>query len=177
MPFQSTVSIDTGFGVPGELFTDSPWRVQSWTLSSTTSSLNIVGATAYTSIAVGVAQAGNTNATPIAFAGILADPKNYALYGAGGIALAPTLQIPNNAQAELATMGTMVVSVLSSSANIGDYLIYDDTTGALTTMAPASECTDGYSFANGVVDYFSTSQAGLCVVTLSPVINPIPTNE
>ena len=171
MGFQSTVQLQQGFGVPGEMFTDSPWRAESFTLVSALASYNVIGATAYTKTSEGVAEAGAGGA--LGFAGILVDPKNQTLLGVGGNALAPTLVLPNQTQAELLTMGTIIVT-LPAPAAIGDYLIYDDVTGALATMAPGGSLPSGKSFAFGLVDYFTVSGSGLAVVTISPTL-VIPT--
>lgn len=171
MGFQSTVSLQQGFGVPGELYTDSPWRAQSFTLESADATYNVIGATAYTITSQGIAEAGSGGA--LGFAGILANPKDQSLVGTGGDPLAPTLVLPNEAQAELVTMGTMVVT-LPAPAAIGDYVLFDNTTGALETMAPSGTLPGGKSFANALVDYYTVTGAGLAVITISPAL-VIPT--
>lgn len=171
MGFQSSVALQQGFGVPGELFTDGPYRAESFTLVSASAAYNIIGATAYTVTSQGVAEAGSGGA--LGFAGILVDPKNQALFGSSGNALGPTLTLANQSQAELLTMGTIIVT-LPASANIGDYVLYDNTTGALETMAPSGTLPMGKSFANALVDYFTVGGAGLAVITVSPAL-VIPT--
>ena len=175
MGFQTTVSTLQGFGVPGEIFQDVPWVIESYSLASG-SQPNIVGATAYTITSQGVAQAGSGGT--LGFAGILGIPKSYALFGTGGNPLAATLTLPNNTQAEIVNEGMMIVT-LPAAAAIGDYVLYNDTTGALATMAPGPTCTSGYSFANAVVALYTQGVSGtaLAVIQLQPVINPIPTNE
>lgn len=186
MSFQTTVFINQGFGVPGEIFQDAPWIVLPWTLNSS-GTPNIVGATAYTitsqsyvpatgGVSVGTVQAGSGGT--FGFAGFLCSPKDYALYGTSGAPLAPTLQLPDYTQAALLTQGMLIVS-LPAAANIGDYVLYNDTTGALATMPPGDTATTGFSFANAVVSQFqqTISGAGLAVIQVIPVINPIPTNE
>ncbi len=174
MSFQSTVSVLAGFGVPGEIFQDVPWVVLSYSLQSG-SEPNVVGATGYTITSDGVAQAGSGGTR--GFAGILGIPKSYALYGTGGAPLAATLTLANYTQAEIVSEGMMIVT-LPAAANIGDYVLYNDTTGALATMAPGPTCTTGYSFANAVVSQFTQGVSGsaLAVIQLKPVINPVPTN-
>lgn len=171
MGFQSSVSLQQGFGVPGELYTDSPWRAESFTLVSADAAYNIIGATAYTITSQGVAEAGSGGA--LGFAGILANPKEQSLVGVGGDPLAPSLTLPNQAQASLVTMGTMIVT-LPDVAEIGDYVLFDNTTGALETMAPSGTLPLGKSFANAIVDYYSVTVAGLAVITISPAL-VIPT--
>jgi hypothetical protein len=156
MSFQSTVFIPQGFGVPGEIFQDVPWTVLSWTLNSS-GTPNIVGATAYTVTSQGFAQAGSGGA--YGFAGILSIPKDYALAIPGGSPLEPTLEIADFSQAELVTQGMLVVT-LPSSANIGDYIIYNDTTGELSSIAPSDIIPSGYSSAYATVSQFTKTASG-----------------
>lgn len=165
MGFQSSVAINQGFGVPGELYTDAPYRAQSFTINSASAAYNIIGATACTITSQGVCQAGS--AGTLGYAGILVDPKNVALFGTGGIPLAPTLTVPNYTQVECLTMGTIVVT-LPGAAAIGDYVVYDNTTGALSTVAAGASLPVGKSWANAIVDYYTVSGAGLAVITVAP---------
>ena len=168
MGFQSTVAVQQGFGVPGELFTDSPYRAETFTIVSASSSLNIIGATCCSVTAQGIAAAGNAGGA-LPFAGFLVDPKDVALFGTGNQPLAPTLVVPNNAIVECLTMGTIIVT-LPAAAAIGDNVIYDNTTGAISTIAQGVALPSGKSFANAVVDYFTVAAAGLAVVTVSPAL-------
>lgn len=166
--FQQTVSNGMATGVPGEKVVDSPFRCQEYTLASALASYNIVGATAYTKTgAEFVAAAGNTSGTAV-FAGILVDPKNHALYGTTTGTLNASLALPNNVQAALCTMGTIYVT-LPAAAALGDHVIFDNTTGALSTITPGTAIPTGKSFAQAVVDYFVPTVAGLAAITLSPV--------
>jgi len=167
MGFQSTVSNQQGFGVPGEQFADGPWRAQSFRLVSAQASYNVIGATACTITSEGVAQAGSGGT--MGFAGILVDPKDIALFGASGIPLNPTLTVPNQTQVECASMGSFVVT-LPAAAAIGDLVIYDNTTGALATIAPSAPLPVGKTFANAIVDYYTVTAGGLAVITLSPAL-------
>jgi hypothetical protein len=170
--FQQVVNILAGFGVPGEIFQTAPSIVQSYTLNSS-GTPNVVGTTAYTITSQGYAEAGSGGT--LGFAGILANPKVYALYGTSAGALAPTLTLPDQTQAEILSEGIMI-AYLGAAADIGDYVIYNDTTGALNRMAPGPTCPTGFSFANAVVINYSTTGAGLAVIQVNPVVNPIPTN-
>ncbi len=165
MSFQSAVFLQQGFGVIGELFTDGPRRAESFILNSADAAYNVFGR-AFTVTSEGVAAAGGTNP----FAGILVNPKGQVLQGtAGGGSLAPSLVLPNYAQGELLTMGSIIVS-LPDVAAIGDLVVYDNTTGALTTIAPSANLPVGKTFAQAKVDYFTVTAAGLAVITLSPTI-------
>lgn len=173
MGFQSSVQIYQGAGVPGEQYSDSPWRAQSYTIDSASAADNIIGATMCSITSQGFVAAGNSGGTAV-FAGLLVDPKNIALFGTGGIPLAPTLTVPNFTQIECATMGSFWVT-LPGAANIGDWVIYDETTGAISTVAPGTSLPSGNLWGNAVVDYFTVSVAGLGVITMNPGVGQ-PTN-
>lgn len=171
MAFQSTVSIQMGAGVVGELFNDGPHRAQPFTVVSANAANNVIGR-AFTKTSEGFAQAGNGGA--LGFAGILVNPKAQALYGtqAGGT-LAPSLTLANNQLGEILSMGSIWVN-LPAPAAIGDKVVYDTTTGALSTIAPSANLPAGTAFANAVVDFFTVTAAGPAVITLSPVLT-VPT--
>lgn len=167
MSFQSTVFINQGFGVPGELFTDSPYTVTPYTINSGEASYNTIGATACTVTSQGFCQAGSGGS--YGFAGILVDPKDQALYGASGVPLAPTLTVNNYSPVACATMGVVIVT-LPAACNIGDYVVYNNTTGALSTITPSTPLASGTSFANAIVTNFTPSASGsqLAVITINP---------
>lgn len=182
MAFQTTVFFNQTLGFPGEQFTDSPMRGQNFVLDSALASYNIIGATAYTlvnesnvnNIQVANAAAGNTGTTGV-FVGILVNPKAYASFGTtGGGPLAATLTLANQTIGELATMGTYVVT-LPATANVGDLVIFDNVTGALSTIAPSVALPSGKTFAYASVDYFDSTGSGLYVITLTPtLVIPVP---
>lgn len=170
--FQSSVAIKQGFGVPGEIFQDVPWIVLSYILESGAQS-NVVGATAYTITSDGIAEAGSGGS--FGFAGILCSPKSYSLFGTSGAPLDPTLILPNETQAELLTQGMMIVT-LPAAASIGDYVLFDNTTGALETVAPTNTLPGGKSFAYAKVSQFTPGLSGsqLAVIQVSPQFVPVP---
>ncbi len=172
MPFQSAIFPLQGFGVPGELYQNAPHIALSYTLRSGAQS-NIIGSTAYTITSQGVAQAGAGGL--LGFAGYLIAPKTYALYGVPGDTLAPSLELPNETQAELLTTGMLIVT-LPAAAEIGDYVIFDDVTGAVATMVPGDTLPAGFSFGNAVVSQYtqSTVGAGLAVIQVGFIVNPVP---
>lgn len=132
--FQQQVNIQQGFGVPGELATDSPHRAKTYILNSADAAYNIVGATAFTLDVEGKARAGGAISEGHPFVGILANPKVYANNGTAlGGSLAPTLTLRNGEVGELVSMGQLVVT-LPAAAEIGDLVAYDNTTGALSTV-------------------------------------------
>jgi hypothetical protein len=166
MTFQSSVSIKQGFSVPGEIFQDVAWTVLSYTLDSD-GTPNNVGSTAYTITSEGVVQAGNGG--EFGYAGILAIPKSYSLFGVDGSGLEPSLQLPDFTQAEIASQGMMAV-ILPNEADINDLIIYDNDTGTLSSIGPDEELPDGFSYAGAVVSQFTQTVGGqgLAIINLTP---------
>lgn len=171
MSFQSTVAVQQGFGVPGDQYSDGPWRAQTFTINSALASYNIIGATFCSLTSQGIVAAGNTGTAVTV--GLLVDPKDVALFGVGGSPLSPTLTVPNQTIIECASMGSYVVT-LPGAAAIGDWVIYDNTTGAISTVTPGTSLPGGKSWAMAVVDYFTVSGAGLAVITINPGVG-VPT--
>lgn len=157
MAFQSGVLKTQGFGVVGELFSNSPVRCKSWTLTSA-SVVQTVG-NAFTVTSEGIAACGGTGV----FAGILVNPKHYASSGttAGGT-LAATLVLPNEAQGELLTMGEIVVS-LATAAAIGDGIFYTNATGVLSAGTASTGQTQ---IAGAKVTRYTLAGAGLATIEL-----------
>ncbi len=137
MSLQTVVNTNYAAGLAGELFVNAPLRSQSLQINSASAAYNVVGATAFTLTSEGLAAAGGSGV----FAGILADPKAYASYGtAAGGSLAPTMVLADYVQGNFITMGTMW-AYLQNQPNIGDLVVYDNTTGALSSIAPVTSFT------------------------------------
>jgi hypothetical protein len=166
MGFQSTVTLDQGFGVIGEIFDNGPVRAQPFIIVSDLEADNVFGR-AFTVTAEGKAEAGK-DGTQV-FAGILINPKDQSSNGTtGGGALAPTLTIPNNTVAQLLSEGSIVVT-LPASANIGDAVYFTDATGVIVTTAPGAAAPASSTLIKGAyVDRFTRTGAGLAVITLAP---------
>ncbi len=164
MAFQSTVSIAQGFGVPGEQFTDSPWQATPYSIfTSGHPEYNIIGKTCCTISSEGVVTAGGTGV----FAGFLVDPKDQALYGTSVSPLSPSLTVTNYSIVECLTMGVIIVT-LPAVAAIGDYVVFNNTTGAISTITPATPLASGTTFANAIVSNYTVTGAGLAVITVNP---------
>jgi hypothetical protein len=105
---------------------------------------------------------------PLVFAGLMANPKEATLWGTTSGTLAPTLVIPDQSQADFLTMGDIVVKV-TTACNIGDYLAYNVSTGALSTYAPGASVPSGcLQVPNAVVyRYPITGSGGLTVARLT----------
>lgn len=170
---QSSINFVRALGVPGEMAYIGPNRTQAALLNSASAAYNIIGATAYGVLTAAsdqdpntpiVAKAGNLDTLP--FAGILVAPKSYASFGtsAGG-GLAPTMTLPNNWNAELMLMGEIVVT-LPAAANVGDLVLADNTTGALSTQAASSSFTGVVSTNTLTVSSFVAGGAPIAIGTV-----------
>ena len=163
--FQSTVNVNLGFGIPGELIVDGPQRVDSLTLDSNGGTIGLAFTKSNTT---NVASQGGTVGTGVLFAGILVNPKAYASYGAvGGDPLDPTLFLSANSQGEFMTMGTIAVTIVGA-CNIGDLVQYNTTTGVLSTVAPGASATTGNALIpNCVVWNYPQSATGLTAIRIT----------
>ena len=169
MTFQTQVFINSGLGVQGDLIADSPYRGQTFELVSADPTYNVIGATAYTVLSEGKAQAGGTGY----FAGILINPKSQVSRGSlSGGTLAPTLTLPNYTVGELLRQGSVLVFITTTAA-IGDLVQYNTTTGVLstipavpagTTPTPSAGCA---LIPNAYVEKYTVTTAGLAVIHIN----------
>lgn len=167
MTFQSTVNIQLGFGVVGEILLAGPKRAEKLTMNSS-GTPNVIGYAFTKSNTTNVATVGGaiTNGSTV-FAGILANPKEYATSGGSTGTLSPTLTLPDNTDGDFVTMGEMVVT-LTTAANIGDVVIYATATGALAAVAPGAAAGSGNVIVpNCTVVRYPTSAAGLVAIRLT----------
>jgi len=165
--FQSTVNILQGFGLPGERLLDSPSRVESLIINSAGATPNIYGFAATKSTITNIAAMGGALSPTNIFAGIMSSPKEAQLSGttAGGT-LAATLAIPDNSQAEFCPMGDIVASI-ANACNIGDKVIYNLTTGALSAVAPTASFTASQSTNVLTVSAITAGSLGVGSVVVS----------
>ncbi len=148
MPFQTLVQGNIAAGIPGELAFEGPLRAQPLRLNSTDATnnvfgrvLRIVGNAAAQDGTNAVAGAGGTGV----FAGILVSPKEHVSYGtlAGGT-LGASFVLANGTLATGLTMGEVFV-LSSTTANIGDLVWSNDTTGAIAATAPGVTTLSGHT--------------------------------
>lgn len=170
MGFQTVVNFYQGFGIPGELYDAGPHRAEPFTLNSASAAYNIIGATAFSVVSQGIAAAGNSGGTAV-FAGILVNPKAYASFGTSSGPLFPTLTLANQTEAELLTMGSIIVTLPAACA-IGDLVIYDQTTGALSTVTPGTSLPSGKNWAYAVVDRFTPGASGVNLAVIRVTAYP-----
>ena len=164
--FQSVVYIDQGFGVIGEMIQDGPNRTDVLTLDNNGGT---IGRAFTKSELTNTATQGGTIGASTAFAGILVNPKVYAARGTPN-PLDPTLSVLGNSNAEFMTMGTIVVSV-STACNIGDFVQYNTTTGALSTVSSVSSFTASQAAGVLTVTAITQGQIGVgSVITSGSVI-------
>lgn len=134
--FQTAIATNQGFGVVGELAFDGPTRAQPGVLKGTAAYL-VMGRYFTIDTSDGTFVPGGTGPQ----GGILFNPKSQVSWGtsAGG-ALAPTLILPAGTVGEFLTMGYPIVA-LAAAATIGDRVLYDTTTGVLSTVPPLVSVT------------------------------------
>jgi len=156
MGFQSTVNKAFTFGRAGEIIQDGPSRVKPWNLNNQTILPNRMGY-AFTVAADGVAVVGGTGA----FAGIMCNPKEFALYGGSTGTLSPSIDLQPNSPCELMDMGIIVV-YLPVAAAYGDPVYMVQADGSLHNAAAAGRV----AITNARV-VNTTTAAGLTVVQLT----------
>lgn len=158
--FQSTVNIQLGFGIIGEMIAGTPHRADSLTLDANGGT---IGNFFTKSNTTGVATQGGTIAAGVVEAGFLVNPKVYAAVGDSSGTLDPTLVLAGNTQGEFLVEGDIVVN-LAGAANIGDQVQYNETTGVLSAVAPGGTVTAGNAFVTGAVVKTPTTAAGLVAI-------------
>lgn len=156
---QKTVSNSAlGLGVAGEFYSNQPQRTRGQIITSATEALNIIGSV-LTKVADEDDQSGV--AASAVFAGILCSPKSLARQGLDAVTV-----IPNGTQVEVAQQGYLIVN-LPAAADIGDFVYFSDTTGVLSTAAPAAVTPAGTSrVPGGTVQIKNVTVAGLGIIYL-----------
>ena len=164
MGFQSTVRIQQAAGIVGEIAFDGPQRAEPNTINSVDPDMNVIGR-AYTALVGqdGFVAAGGTGV----FAGILVNPLVYATQGSAAGALAPTLLLPNQAEAEFLKMGTIIVE-LTTAAAIGNDVHFVKATGELLAVAAGTAPAVGNAVVpNTKVVRQNIGAAGLAYIQLT----------
>lgn len=164
MGFQSTVALNQGFGVIGEIVFEGPLRATPGVVkvgSDGATAADIVVGRAFTiDAADGQYYPGGTGT----FGGILANSNAYASYGtsAGG-PLAPTLVLPAGEVGEFLEMGEIVVA-LPAAAAIGADLKFTKASGVIGVGAPSAGET---AIPNAKVVRYANAAAGIAVIRLT----------
>ncbi|MDE1905349.1 MAG: hypothetical protein KGH75_02710 [Rhodospirillales bacterium] len=164
--FQSTVNVQLSFGVVGEILLDGPIRTESLVLDANGGTVGLAFTKSNTTNVA--TQGGVPTAGTSVFAGILINPKSLPGFApASGFPIDPALNVPAYNQGEFLLMGTIVVA-LTSAANIGDQVQFNNTTGALSAVAPGAAAGVGNTLIpNAVVYRFPTTAAGLAAIRLA----------
>lgn len=168
MAFQKTVNFEQGFGVPGDLHLDSPIRAESLIVDSKGAQKNYYGYAYTKDASTNIAQVGGTIASGRVFAGIMVNSKDAVLYGTASGTLEPTLAIPDLSQANFAVMADVVINV-TTACKTGDFVVYDKTTGELSTVADSNALGGKQLVPNAVIYRYpvTSSSGGLTVVRLT----------
>lgn len=178
MGFQTAVADNIGFGVVGEQYLHGPLRAQPGRLDSASEANNIVGR-AFTAKDDGTASF-NTSADPQpldvqaggsgVFAGILGNPKNYAVTDG----LASTLAVPNDTIVELVQESAGMIVAAPAACAVGDWVYYTNGTGVIVTASPGfANIPDGSTrVPGGRVERFESAAAGLAVISFNANIEP-----
>lgn len=173
--FQSSVGNNLGAGVVGELYLEGPLRAQPGLLASAAAANNVIGR-AFTIVNPGTGSFETAN-DPTApdvgaggtgvFAGILANPKVYSNPGtAAGGTLAANTTLPNTTVVELVQQTAGMFVLLPAAFAPGDWVFFNQATGALTSAAPGTATPGGSTrLPGGRVERFASAAAGLAVIS------------
>ena len=165
MTFQSTIRLTQTTGIIGEIIRGGPCRVRPLNVNSNGGTPNTVGK-AFTFDASVDDECGPGDVGGGAFAGVLTVPKNYALAGtvAGG-SLAPTLDLPDQTNAEILSMGSIITNLDPvGTGKIGEGIFYDKLTGVLGSGTATTAQTQ---ITNAKIDMENITGAGLAIITLT----------
>lgn len=163
MSLQTTINTKQAFGVEGEFYDDSPRRVHTYILKASAGAALPHFGYAFT---VGSNEGEAKLAGSDAFAGILVNPKEHALYGASGNPLGAALTVPAGKTGSLATMGHIIVRV-TAAVTVGDQAQYNTTTGALSAPAVAGTADAGNALIpNSKFVFVAGQKDGLAVLEL-----------
>lgn len=169
MGFQSSVALNQGFGVVGEIVFEGPLRATPGVLKGTAA--NIVVGRAFS---IDPADGQYTPGGAFNFGGILSNPK--ALQSIGTTAngpLAPTLTVPEGTIGEFVNMGLLVVALLNA-ANIGDKVTYATADGQLSALPQAVSATGSITTTVLTVTAVASGSAPLAVGQVISGPNIVP---
>jgi hypothetical protein len=153
MGFQSTVAINQGFGVPGEVVFEGPLRATPGVIKGADPTLNVVGRAFTIDPADGQYVAGGL----FPFGGVLSNPKALSSVGtsAGG-PLAPTLTVPNGTIGEFVNMGELIVAAANAVA-LQDKAMFAQATGIISALPPAITYTGEIAVTTGILTVTAAS--------------------
>lgn len=159
MTLQSTVALNQGFGVVGELALEGAVRVTPGVVKGTAA--NIVVGRAFTiDTSDGQYSPGGTGV----YGGILANPK--ALQSLGTSAngpLAPTLTVPVGTVCGFVNSTPGIIVALTNAATIGDGVYFVNADG---TLAAGTASTGQTQIVGAKVVRYTNAAAGLALISL-----------
>ena len=135
MGLQTQVNFGLPVGIPGCIAYDITVQAQPRLITSS-SQAQTFGFAFTESSTAGQAQVGGTGE----FAGILFEPKAYSNAGTSSGPLTTNYSLPDGTYANLGRYGAFFVS-LAAAANIGDEVLFDQTTGAISTQPRTASFT------------------------------------
>lgn len=156
---QTTVALDQGFGVVGELNFEGPLRANPGVVKGASAANIVVGRAFTIDASDGQYAYGGTGV----FGGILANPKALQSIGtSGGGPLAPTLVVPAGTVCDFVTMGEIVVSA-ANAVQIGDLAMFAQSTGIISALPPLVIVTGAISTTTLTVSAVDATSAPLAV--------------
>lgn len=164
MAIQTTVNTKLAFGLPGEFYDNTPRRNHTYKLAANGTSAPTVAYIFTETDNEGEAQVGGTGT----FAGILVNPKEYALRGG----LTPSMVMPEGSVGTLCSFGRVIVNVVAAVTKTS-LPVYNTTTGQISGVAAGSASAgDGYAFIpNAAFKFYSAEAGGLAVLELNGFAN------
>lgn len=164
MAVQKTIRQFQTTGIVGDIVLSGPVRAQAGVLNTSTATYNVIGsAMTHVSGKNGQFTVGGTGV----FAGILANSKQYGLYGTSAGTLEPSTTIPNNTVVEGVTFTSGILVSLTNQAAIGNQIEFSQTNGTLQANTTGTASAGYTLIPNSRVVRFNTDGAGLAVVELT----------
>ena len=141
--FQQQVQTLQGQGVVGDIMIQGPQRGGPGLLASASAANNVVGRFVRLIAGTDNNYAADAATGDGVYWGLLANSKEYALYGTTDGALNPTLVLPNGTTADLLTMtsGVMVDLIENGSTPIGGAIFARDSDGAVAASSSLTIAT------------------------------------
>lgn len=124
---QTTINVEQAFGIAGEIYDLTPYRVDANEVATAVTFGTPAGRKSDGTV-------GAMDSTYSTFAGIFVRPKEEVSYGTSGNPLAPTLTVPAGRTVQIMSMGRVVVAKPTGAWDDGAAL-YVTSAGVLTTTA------------------------------------------
>jgi hypothetical protein len=141
---QTQVNFGLPVGIPGEVAYGVPAQAQSRIITSSGQAQTF--GFAFTEVSAGVAMVGGTGE----FAGILFEPKAYSNAGTSAGPLTTNYSLPDGVLANLGRYGAFFFAA-GAACNIGDSILFSQTTGALSTQPRNATFTGAIATTTGIL--------------------------